>query len=103
MIFLQNLAFSSLHNLYIRYIEIVYLLYKDHTVSVCHYPNSGNPYHPSTATGLPGSIYLEGQIWPNMSILLTGLLLLRDDKDFQTWDGGTQTLCGPYTADIKPL
>ena len=43
MIFLQNLAFSSLHNLYIRYIEIVYLLYKDHTVSVCHYPNSGNP------------------------------------------------------------
>ena len=51
--FPPNLALSSLHNLYLRYIETVYLRYKDHTVSVCHYPNSGNPYHPSTATGLP--------------------------------------------------
>ena len=49
----KNLGFSNLHNLYIRYIETVNLLYKDHTVSVCHYPNSGNPYHPSAATGLP--------------------------------------------------
>ena len=32
-----------------------------------------------------------------------GLLLLRDDKDFQSWDSGTQTLCGPYTADIQSL
>ena len=50
--FLQNLACSDLHNLYTGFIETVYLLYKDHTVSVCRYPNSGNPYHPSTATGL---------------------------------------------------
>ena len=47
-----NLAFSNLHNLYICYIDIVYLLYKDHTVSVLHYHNSQNPYHPSTATCL---------------------------------------------------
>ena len=32
-----------------------------------------------------------------------GLLLLRDDKDFQSWDSGTQTLCDPYTADIPSL
>ena len=32
-----------------------------------------------------------------------GLLLLRDDRDFQSWDSGTQTLCGPYTADIQSL
>ena len=35
--------------------------------------------------------------------LRAGLLLLRDDKDFQSWDSGTQTLCGPYTADIQSL
>ena len=52
MIFLQNLAFSNLHNLYICYTETVNLLYKDHKVSVWHYHNSENPYHPSTATGL---------------------------------------------------
>ena len=52
MIFLQNLAFSNLHTLYIRCMETVYLLRKDHAVSVCHCHNSGNPYHPSTATGL---------------------------------------------------
>ena len=33
----------------------------------------------------------------------TGLLLLRDDKDFQSWDNGTQTLCGPYKADLQSL
>ena len=55
MIFLQNLAFSNLHNLYIRDIETVYLLYKDHTVSMWPYPNSGDPDHPSKATGLPNS------------------------------------------------
>ena len=32
-----------------------------------------------------------------------GLLLLRDDKDFQSWDSGTQTMRGPYTADIRSL
>ena len=53
VIFLPNLAFSNLHNLYICNIEIINLLYKDHTVSVWHYHNSENPYHPSTATGLP--------------------------------------------------
>ena len=30
-------------------------------------------------------------------------MLFRDDKDFQSWDSGTQTLCGPYTADIQSL
>ena len=35
MIFLQNLVFSNLHNLYIYHIEIANLLYKDHTLSVC--------------------------------------------------------------------
>ena len=54
MIFLQNLAISNLHTLYICFIKIIYLLYKDHTVSVWPYPNSENPYHPSTATGLFG-------------------------------------------------
>ena len=29
--------------------------------------------------------------------------LLRDDKDFQSCDRATQTLCGPYTADIQSL
>ena len=31
---------------------LLYMLYKDHTVSVCPYHSSENPYHPSTATGL---------------------------------------------------
>ena len=33
-------------------IEIINLLYKDHTVSVWRYHNSENPYHPSPATCL---------------------------------------------------
>ena len=52
MIFLQNLAFSNLHNLYICLTETTYLLYKAHTVSAWHYHTSENPYHPSTATCL---------------------------------------------------
>ena len=38
-----------------------------------------------------------------LSAYYSGLLLLRDDKDFQSWDSGTQTLCGPCTADIQSL
>ena len=52
MISLPNLVFSNVNNLCICYKETVYLLYKDHTVSVWPYHNSENPYHPSTATCL---------------------------------------------------
>ena len=34
------------------YLKIVNLQYKDHKVSVWHYHNSDNSYHPSPATGL---------------------------------------------------
>ena len=37
---------------------------KDHTMSVCHYPNSGNPYHPSTATGLANGVLEPMFQWP---------------------------------------
>ena len=45
---------------------------------------------------------LQGPPWASLCPW-AGLLLLRDDKDFQSWDSGTQTLCGPYTADIQSL
>ena len=52
MIFLPNLVLSNLHNLCICFTETTSLLHEDHTVSVWHYHNSENPYHPSTATCL---------------------------------------------------
>ena len=67
MIFLPNLVSSNLHKLYICYVETVNLLYKDHKVSVWHYHYSENPYHPSTATGLPigrpRQLTVEVQAW----------------------------------------
>ena len=96
MIFLQNLVFSNLHNIYTCCIETTNLLYKDHTVSVWHYHNSENPNHPSFIRGLPSG-------YVTLLVSIAGLLLLRDDKDFQSWDSGTQTLCGPSTADIQSL
>ena len=33
----------------------------------------------------------------------SGMSLLRDDKDFQSCDSATQTLSGPYQADIQSL
>ena len=32
-----------------------------------------------------------------------GMSLVRDDKDLWSCDSATQTLCGPYTADIQSL
>ena len=52
MIFFEYLAPPSLHTLFICFTQIIYLLSKDHTVSVWPYHSSENPYHPSTATGL---------------------------------------------------
>ena len=65
MIFLQNLAFSNLHNLYICYIDIVYLLYKDHTVFVWHYHNFENPYPPQQGDSNLGRVggHQWGQSW----------------------------------------
>ena len=38
-----------------------------------------------------------------LAALKAALLLLRDDKEFQSWDSGTQTLCGAHRADMRSL
>ena len=66
---------------------------KNHVfIVVCFSMFCGISYHPCTGTCLPITLALQ-----------SGLLLVRDDKDFQSCDSATQTLCDPYTAALQSL
>ena len=61
------------------------------------------PIHVFKVATIPG--FPSFRVWPGTqdATPIPGMLLLRDDKDFQGCDSATQTLCGPHTADIQSI
>ena len=67
------------------------------------------PIHFFKVATIPG--FPSFRVWPGTQVAsvvwcgdtMSGLLLLRDDKDFQSCDSATQTLCGPYKANLQSL